>query len=72
VAEALEGDPQVRIRRMGFAPVTCPTSPTLEAHFYPNPRNIASMAYNLVRGGQTDWLPEERKDLQAVEFKGPF
>jgi pyruvate/2-oxoglutarate/acetoin dehydrogenase E1 component/TPP-dependent pyruvate/acetoin dehydrogenase alpha subunit len=72
VAEALEGDPQVRIRRMGFAPVTCPTSPTLEAHFYPNPRNITSMAYNLVRGGQTDWLPEERKDLQAVEFKGPF
>ncbi|MBI3851664.1 MAG: dehydrogenase [Verrucomicrobia bacterium] len=72
VAQHFEGDLDIRIRRLGFAPVTCPTTPTLEAHFYPNPRNIASVAYNLVRGNQTDWLPEERPELQAIEFKGPF
>jgi pyruvate/2-oxoglutarate/acetoin dehydrogenase E1 component len=72
VAQHFEGDAEIRIRRLGFAPVTCPTTPTLEAYFYPNPRNIASIAYNLVRGNQTDWLPEERPELQAIEFKGPF
>jgi pyruvate/2-oxoglutarate/acetoin dehydrogenase E1 component/TPP-dependent pyruvate/acetoin dehydrogenase alpha subunit len=72
VAVRFEGQADIRIRRMGFAPVTCPTTPSLEAHFYPNPRSIASAAYNLVRSDQTDWLPEERADLIAVEFKGPF
>jgi pyruvate/2-oxoglutarate/acetoin dehydrogenase E1 component len=71
VAEQLEGESDIRIRRLGFAPVTCPTTPSLETHFYPNPRGIASLAYRLVNG-RRDWLPEERPDLQAVEFKGPF
>jgi len=72
VGQHFEGQADIRIRRMGFAPVTCPTTPTLEAHFYPNPRNIATTAYQLVTGGKTDWLPQERKDMQAVEFKGHF
>ena len=72
VSEKMEGHADIRIRRMGFAQVTCPTTPTLEACFYPNPRNIASVAYGLVTGGKADWLPEERRDLQTVEFKGPF
>lgn len=72
VAQALEGEADVRIRRLGFAPVTCPTTPALEDHFYPNPRDIASMAYGLVKDDQGGWMPDERDDLQAIEFKGPF
>lgn len=72
VAQALEGEADVRIRRMGFAPVTCPTTPALEEHFYPDPLDIAAEAYRLVRDPQSDWRPEERDDLRAIEFKGPF
>ena len=72
VAQHFEGTADIRIRRMGFAPVTCPTTPSLEAHFYPNPRNIAASAYKLVFADKADWFPEERHDLQAVQFKGPF
>jgi acetoin:2,6-dichlorophenolindophenol oxidoreductase subunit beta len=72
VAERLQDERPVRIRRMGFAPVTCPTTPSLESHFYPNSRDIASVAHALVRGDAKDWMPEERADLQSVEFKGPF
>jgi len=72
VAQHFEGSTDIRIRRMGFAPVTCPTTSSLEEHFYPNPRDIASVAYKVVRGESDDWFPEERLDLQALEFKGPF
>jgi hypothetical protein len=57
---------------MGFAPVTCPPTPTLEQLFYPNARTIASAAFALVYDGQQDWIPDQRPDLEAVEFKGPF
>jgi pyruvate/2-oxoglutarate/acetoin dehydrogenase E1 component len=72
VAERLEGDPSIRIRRMGFAPVSCPTSPSLESVFYPNARTIASLAYRLVKPKSVDWIPEKRSELETVEFKGPF
>lgn len=72
VAQHFEGEADIRIRRMGFAPVTCPTTPALEAHFYPNPHNIASLAYSLVHGDEIDRLPEICHDLGDVEFKGPF
>lgn len=72
VAQHFEGNADIRIRRMGFAPVTCPTTPSLEEHFYPNPRSIAVMANKLVFGDKADWYPEERPDLKAFEFKGPF
>lgn len=71
VTERLQGMCDVRVRRMGFAPVTCPTTPSLEAHFYPNGRTIASAAYELVKGNN-NWLPIERADLKDIEFKGPF
>ena len=71
VTERLQGECDVRVRRMGFAPVTCPTTPGLEAHFYPNGCTIASAAYELVKGNN-DWLPVERADLKDIEFKGPF
>jgi pyruvate/2-oxoglutarate/acetoin dehydrogenase E1 component len=72
VAERLQGVRDVRLRRMGFAPVTCPTTPALEDLFYPNARTIAAAARDLVEGRPTGWLPEERPELQGIEFKGPF
>jgi pyruvate/2-oxoglutarate/acetoin dehydrogenase E1 component len=72
VAERLMGVRDLRVRRMGFAPVTCPTSPSLEAHFYPNARTIAAAARDLVEGAATGWLPDEDPELNRVEFKGPF
>ncbi|MHC1766107.1 MAG: alpha-ketoacid dehydrogenase subunit beta [Verrucomicrobiia bacterium] len=72
VVEALQGTRDVRVRRLGFAPVTCPTTPTLESLFYPTARDIASAAFKLVKGNAKEWMPEERADLRCIEFKGPF
>lgn len=72
VTERLQGKRDIRVRRLGFAPVTCPTTPNLEADFYPTGRTIASAAYDLVAGTTKNWLPEERQDLKDIEFKGPF
>jgi len=60
------------VLRLGFAPVPCPTTPTLEEHFYPNARTIAAAVFDLVRGGPQGWMPAERPDLKSIEFKGPF
>jgi pyruvate/2-oxoglutarate/acetoin dehydrogenase E1 component len=72
VAERLQGVRDLALRRLGFAPTTCPTTPVLEELFYPNARTIAAAARDLVEGAATGWLPEERPDLQSLEFKGPF
>ena len=76
VAERLQGVTGLQVRRMGFAPVTCPPppppTPNLEQLYYPNARTIAAAAYDLAKGGANGWLPEEHLDLQEVEFKGPF
>jgi pyruvate/2-oxoglutarate/acetoin dehydrogenase E1 component len=72
VIERLQGVRSVQVRRMGFAPVTCPPAPTLEDLYYPNGRTIASAAYDLVRGGQNGWVPRAQVELQEIEFKGPF
>jgi pyruvate/2-oxoglutarate/acetoin dehydrogenase E1 component len=72
VAERLMGIRDLRVRRLGFAPVTCPTTPGLEALFYPNARTIAAAARDLVEGAETGWLPEECPSLKSIEFKGPF
>lgn len=71
VVERLQGEREVRVARLGFAPVPCPPSPPLEELFYPNARTIAAAAHALVRGGP-GWMPEERADLRDVEFRGPF
>jgi len=60
-----------QVRRMGFAPVPCPTAPNLEHLFYPNARTIAAKAYEMVRGN-SDWFPEEVAEIEEVEFRGPF
>jgi pyruvate/2-oxoglutarate/acetoin dehydrogenase E1 component len=72
VMERLQGTRDIRVHRMGFAPVTCPTSPPLEAEFYPDARRIAAACNDLVQGKPQGWLPEERPELKDVEFKGPF
>jgi hypothetical protein len=64
--------PGVQVRRMGFAPVSCPPAPTLEDAYYPNGRTIAAAAFDLVKGAPQGWLPKERDDLKQIEFKGPF
>jgi pyruvate/2-oxoglutarate/acetoin dehydrogenase E1 component len=72
VVERLQGTKDLRVCRMGFAPTTCPPTPPLEDLFYPNGRRIASAVYDLVKGKQNGWMPEERPDLQEITFKGPF
>jgi pyruvate/2-oxoglutarate/acetoin dehydrogenase E1 component len=72
VAERLAGVRDLRLQRLGFAPVTCPTTPALEELFYPNARTVAAACRDLVEGAATGWLPEERADLHSIEFKGPF
>lgn len=72
VVERLQGKKQILIKRMGFAPVTCPPTPTLEKLFYPNAVTIAQAAYNLIEGKKTNWTPSEDKTLEEIEFKGPF
>lgn len=72
VAERLQGQREFRIGRMGFAPVTCPTTKNLENLFYPNPQKIASAAYSLLRGGDKSWAPAFVEAPEIVEFKGPF
>lgn len=66
------GNMSWQVRRLGFAPTPCPTTPTLEDHFYPNAQKIAAVANDLIKGSAQGWLPEERQDLKQVEFKGPF
>jgi len=72
VLERTQGQVDIRVQRLGFAPVTCPTAPNLEEQFYPNARTIAAAARNLIEGRQTGWLPNERPELRQIEFKGPF
>jgi pyruvate/2-oxoglutarate/acetoin dehydrogenase E1 component len=72
IAERLMGVRDIRVQRMGFAPVTCPTTPVLENLFYPNARTIAAAARDLVEGAKTGWLPDENPHADKVVFKGPF
>jgi pyruvate/2-oxoglutarate/acetoin dehydrogenase E1 component len=72
VIERLQQIRPVVVRRLGFAPVTCPPTPILENLYYPNASTIASAVYDLVRGGDNGWMPKERLDLQEIQFRGPF
>ena len=62
------------VQRMGFAPTTCPTTPTLEQLFYPNPATIAAAAYSLVKPDAPAWMPsaEQAKLAYQAQFRGPF
>jgi pyruvate dehydrogenase E1 component beta subunit len=64
----------IALRRMGFAPTTCPTTPSLERHFYPNPVSIAATAYKMARPDGADWTPSGEHEVLAhqLKFRGPF
>ncbi len=52
VAENFSGIEEIQVKRMGFAPVNCPTAPNLENLFYPNAETIARQAFQMIRPGQ--------------------
>jgi pyruvate/2-oxoglutarate/acetoin dehydrogenase E1 component len=72
IARLAEGDRVPRMARIGFAPTTCPTTPWLEDHFYPNPATIAAKASAMVAGG--DWMPDRERARMTyqMKFRGPF
>lgn len=63
----------VQIARLGFAPTSCPPSPTLEHAFYPNPATIAARIHDMVRPGVA-WEPDKDRAKLAyqAQFRGPF
>jgi pyruvate dehydrogenase E1 component beta subunit len=65
---------EVNVARMGFAPTTCPPTPSLEWHFYPNPATIAAQAHAMVRPARADWAPDPERAKLAYQsqFRGPF
>lgn len=74
VLEAAGPRAGIEVKRIGFAPTTCPTSPWLERHFYPNPSTIAQAIHAMVNGEGSGWTPDpERAELAyQTQFRGPF
>ncbi len=72
VVESIQGTCDIQVKRMGFAPTPCPTTPTLEDQFYPSARQVASEVHKMVFPDTPLWIPDYRDDLKAIEFKGPF
>ena len=72
VLERTQGERDVRVHRMGFAPVPCPTTKNLENVFYPDARAIASRVYAMLRTPADGWEPMGEPATELVEFKGPF
>ena len=77
VARVVEGDRNggaVQVRRMGYAPTTCPTTPALEDEFYPDPAKIAKAAHAMVRPAGPAWTPDPARAKLAYQlnFRGPF
>jgi pyruvate dehydrogenase E1 component beta subunit len=64
----------ISMARMGFAPTSCPPSPTLEDEFYPNPAKIAIQCHSMVHPGEATWKPDALVTTMPhqLEFKGPF
>jgi len=71
-AEHFQGTGLKVVRRMGFAPVPCPTTRVLEDSFYPNGKTIAAEAYRMIHKNAVPWMPEGEDTLEAIQFKGPF
>jgi pyruvate/2-oxoglutarate/acetoin dehydrogenase E1 component len=71
VVEALQGERDIRVARMGYAPVTCPTTRCLENLYYPNAAGIAARAHALVHK-DVPWEPAFTESKEVMTFKGPF
>ncbi|MBT4889940.1 MAG: alpha-ketoacid dehydrogenase subunit beta [Rhodospirillales bacterium] len=74
VVETMGTNAGADMRRMGFAPTSCPTTPALEDHFYPNPVTISKRIFEMLRGTAKHWEPDSKKAELAYQkqFKGPF
>ena len=72
VVERLQGLIELRVGRMGFEPVPCPTTRTLEDLFYPNARTIAAFAHSMVDGAAKGWVPRAEQAPEIAGFRGPF
>jgi pyruvate/2-oxoglutarate/acetoin dehydrogenase E1 component len=74
VVESVSDGEPIRIRRMGYAPTTCPTTPALEREFYPDPSTIAQTAYAMARSEAPAWQPDAKAAQLAYQskFRGPF
>ena len=74
VLERAQNGKPIAVRRMGYAPTTCPTTPALEQEFYPDPGKIAQAIHAMVRPGDKAWQPdaERAKLAYQVKFRGPF
>ncbi len=72
VLEKLQGERHIQFKRLGYAPVPCPTTKNLENLYYPSAATIAQSAYALVRGHADKWEPRNTEAPELVEFKGPF
>lgn len=72
IIEQTQEDSKILVQRMGFAPVTCPTTPNLEDLFYPNARRIAEAANQMLKRRTDGWIPAIDQAREILEFKGPF
>ncbi|WP_076411168.1 alpha-ketoacid dehydrogenase subunit beta [Shewanella sp. UCD-KL12] len=73
VCEANLGE--IKVKRLGFSATTCPTTPSLEDAFYPNPLTIAEAIIELTGiTSNQNWPPseDEAKLVYQKQFKGPF
>ena len=61
----------IKSKRVGFAETPCPTTPSLEKDFYPNPQIIAKEA-NILCGGDKNWNPPDVDQQEILSFRGPF
>lgn len=72
VGEELQGSVPFAFKRIGFAPVVCPTTKKLENLFYPNAQTIAADTHDLVTGKPGQWTPGKIDSPEILNFKGPF
>jgi acetoin:2,6-dichlorophenolindophenol oxidoreductase subunit beta len=74
VIELAQNSNRIHVKRMGYAPTPCPTTPVLEQEFYADPAKIAQTAFAMVRPGVAAWQPDAERARLAyqVKFRGPF
>lgn len=74
VAEQCSGTDNIVMRRIGFAPTSCPPSPNLEKLFYPHSGTVAEAAYKMVRPTQNTWTADISRFERSnkTPFRGPF
>ncbi|HUB67727.1 MAG TPA: transketolase C-terminal domain-containing protein [Candidatus Methylacidiphilales bacterium] len=74
IARAVEHFPGggIQYARMGFAPVTCPTTKVLEKEFYPDARRIAARAAEMIQPGLPTPVGPQEEAPEITRFKGPF